>query len=180
VHDAVPVTTPARTLLDLAEVVPRRSLERAVEEAEALRLFDLRAVDRVLAAHPHRHGARRLWKVLGDTALDEGLTRSQLEERLVALAADAGLPRPAINARVAGLEVDCYWPQAGLVVEADSVRHHHTRAAFERDRARDAQLMLAGLRVLRLTHRRIVREPAAVRATLLALVGPAARGRSPS
>ena len=170
VLDAVPVTTPARTLLDLAEVVPRRGLERAVDEADGLRLFDLRAVERVLAAHPHRPGARRLGRLLAEAGLGDALTRSELEERVLAICDRYGVPRPAVNARVAGLEVDFYWPEARLVVEADSRRHHHTAAAFERDRARDAHLMLHGLRVLRLTSRRIAGQPEAIGATLLRLV----------
>jgi very-short-patch-repair endonuclease len=74
-----------------------------------------------------------------------------------------------VNAIVAGLEVDFLWPEAGLVVEADSKRHHHTRLAFERDRARDAILLRHGLRVLRLTYARIARDADAVGADLLAL-----------
>jgi very-short-patch-repair endonuclease len=170
VHDAVPVTTPARTLLDLAEVLPRRPLERALAEAENLRLFDLAAIDRVLAAHPHRHGAARLRALLGDAGLGEDLTRSELEERVLALCDRHGIPRPRVNDRVAGLEVDFHWPAARLVVEADSRRHHLTAAAFERDRERDAHLMLHGIRVLRLTSRRIATEPGEVAATIRSLV----------
>jgi predicted transcriptional regulator of viral defense system len=169
-HDGVPITTPARTLLDLAEVVPRRSLARAVAEAEQLRLFDLAAIERVVAVHAHRHGAARLRALLSDAGIGDGLTRSELEERVLAICDRHRLPRPLVNARVAGLEVDFYWPVAGLVVEADSRRYHLTAGAFERDRERDAQLMLHGLRVLRLTSRRIARAPDAVGATLSSLV----------
>jgi hypothetical protein len=149
-HDAVPITTPARTLLDLAEVVPRRSLARAV--------------------HAHRHGAVRLRALLADGRIGDALTRSEPEERVLAICERHRLPRPLVNARVAGLEVDFYWPVAGLVVEADSRRYHLTAGAFERDRERDAQLMIHGLRVLRLTSRRIARAPDAVGATLSSLV----------
>jgi very-short-patch-repair endonuclease len=176
--DGVPLTTPARTLLDLAEVVPGRALERAVAEAENLRLFDLSAVERTIAAHPHRHGAARLGAVLSDAAVGDELTRSELEERVLAICVRHRLPRPLLNARVAGLEVDFYWPAARLVVEADSRRYHLTSAAFERDRERDAQLMLHGIRVLRLTSRRIAAEPDGVAATLTALTR-CARGSFP-
>jgi hypothetical protein len=170
VHDAVPVTTPARTLMDLAEVLPRRALERALDEADGLRLLDVGAIARVLDAHPYRAGTARLRSLLADVRIGEALTRSELEERVLALCDRRGLPRPAVNARVAGLEVDFLWPAARLVVEADSRRHHLTAAAFERDRERDAHLMLHGLRVLRLTSRRIVTEPDAVGDTLERLV----------
>ena len=85
IHDAVPVTTPARTMLDLAEVVPRRALERAMSEAENLRLFDLAAIERVLHAHPRRHGAARLRAALDRAAVGDELTRSELEERVLAI-----------------------------------------------------------------------------------------------
>ena len=170
VHDAVPITTPARTLLDVAEVLPRRALERVVAEAEHQRLFDLAAIERVLDAHPHRHGAGRLASLLADAGVGDELTRSELDERVLEICDRHGFPRPLVNARVAGLEVDFYWPSARLVVEADSRRYHLTAAAFERDRERDAHLMLRGVRVLRLTSRRIAREPDAIAATLSALV----------
>jgi hypothetical protein len=169
IRRGIPVTTPARTLLDLAEVVSRRALERAADQSEALRLFDLAALETVLRAHPDRHGAARLRRLLAAYEVGEQLTRSELEDRFVALCRRAGVPRPGINARVAGLEVDFYWPEARLVAEVDGLRHHHTRAAFERDRARDTRLMLHGLRVVRFTHRRIVREPGEIARTLRAL-----------
>jgi very-short-patch-repair endonuclease len=112
--------------------------------------------------------SRRLRRLL-DVYESQGLTRSELEERVLALCARFGVPRPLVNARVAELEVDFYWPDAQLVVEADSRRHHDTRAAFERDRERDARLLVHGVRVLRLTHRRISHAPAEVGGTLLAL-----------
>jgi very-short-patch-repair endonuclease len=167
--DGLPLTTPARTLVDLAEAVRPRELERAVAAAEGLRLFDLVAVQRVFDRHPARAGTRRLRALLASQELGEDLTRSELEERVLALCDRFDVARPQVNARVAGLEVDFYWPAAGLVVEADSRRHHHTRMAFERDRQRDAILLRQGLRVLRLTYARIVREPASVGADLLAL-----------
>ena len=123
----MPLTTPARTLLDLAEVVSAHDLERAVARAEGLRLFDLAAVERVMEAHPARAGSIRLARLLASQDLGDGLTRSELEERVLALCARMGVPRPLVNAVVAGLEVDFYWPASGLVVEADSRRHHLRR-----------------------------------------------------
>ena len=78
------------------------------------------------------------------------------------LCADAGLPTPAVNVLVAGFEVDALWTKARLVVELDGFAYHRSRAAFERDRARDAALQLAGFRVLRITHRRLETEAAVV------------------
>jgi hypothetical protein len=161
VHDAIPVTSVARTLLDLAEVVDRRRLERAIEEVDRRGLFDLRAIQRVCERNRGRRGLRPLLTLLPSLA-PAPETRSELERRFVHLCAEAGLPTPVMNAQVAGFEVDALWPRAGLVVELDGYAFHGTRAAFERDRAKDAALQVAGYRVLRLTHRRLTTEPATV------------------
>ncbi len=80
------------------------------------------------------------------------------------------LPRPEVNATVGGLEIDFWWPAKGLVLEADSRRHHDTRAAFERDRARDATLLVEGIRVVRGTYRRVTETPEGVASLLAALL----------
>jgi len=89
-------------------------------------------------------------------------TRSELEHRFLELCRAAGLPRPAVNAVIAGYEVDALWPSARVVVELDGYAFHRTREAFERDRVRDGALQLAGYRVLRVTHRRLERDAAAI------------------
>lgn len=170
-HDGIPVTTVARTLVDLAEVVSPRVVERAMDQAETVRRFDLIALHAVIEANPRRLGCRRVAAMLADHAVGTTLTRSQLEERFLRLCAGAGIPPPVINPRIAGLEVDFLWPDARLVAEADSRRHHATRAAFERDRERDAVLLVAGYLVVRFTERQIVGRPAHVEATLRGLLG---------
>lgn len=168
-RDGIPVTSVARTLLDLAEVVGGGRLARAVEEAERLRLLDLRQIEALSRRAFGRRGVPRLEAALADFR-PPALTRSELERRFLRLLEGAGLPRPAVNAMVAGLEVDMAWRSQRLVVELDSYSYHRTRAAFERDRARDTTLQLAGQRVLRLTSRRIDEEPAAITGTLRALL----------
>jgi very-short-patch-repair endonuclease len=104
------------------------------------------------------------------------MTRSQAERRLLELIEQAGLPPPRTNVKVAGHEVDLHWPDHNLVVEFDSWTYHSTRAAFERDRRRDADLQLAGQRVMRVTHRQLSGEPIpliARCAAALAAPGPA-------
>ena len=162
VREGIPVTTVGRTLLDLAEVVDSRQLERACEAAERLRLFDLQEIEKLVRRHHGRRGLAAVRKVLGD--IDEPpATRSELERRFLDLCGEAGLPPPRVNTQVAGFEVDVAWPEARLVVELDGHEFHRTRAAFERDRARDAAaLQVAGHHVLRVTDRRLRREPAAV------------------
>ena len=161
----IPVTTPGRTLADLATALPRRALERAVEMVEALRL-DVR----VDPGHP---GAARLRAAM---AHDLGTTtRSALEDAFLDLCERHRIPRPRVNARVAGLEVDFCWPEARLVVEVDGYEHHGTRAAFERDRARDARLAAAGWRTLRFSYVQVFEQPETVVGAILS-----ARSRSPA
>ena len=167
--EGIPVTSVARTLLDLAETVPRRRLDRALEQSERLGLFDLRAVERLIARSRGRHGLRPLTAALRDYR-PPAFTRSELERRFLQLCADAGLPRPAANLFIAGAEVDMSWPDHRLAVELDGHDSHRTRAAFERDRVRDAALQLAGYRVLRVTHRRLEAEPTEVIGALLRLL----------
>jgi hypothetical protein len=170
IRDGIPVTTVARTLVDPAEVVPRRSLERAADQAEIERLFDLRAITEAITANPHKMGCARVAALLEEHAIGSTLTRSDLEERMLAICDRAGVERPAVNARAAGLEVDFLWVRQRLVAEADSRRYHAHRAAFERDRERDAALLTAGFRVVRFTERRIVAAPGEVASTLRRLL----------
>jgi very-short-patch-repair endonuclease len=147
VHNGLPVTRPADTLRDLRRTLTSGEYERAAEQAEMLGL------------------------VIPDTAsLDEGFTRSEAERRLKALCRKAQLPAPKTNARVAGFEVDAYWPAHDLVVEVDGYGTHKTRAAFERDRRKDATLTAMGYRVVRITWRRLTEEALAVSAQLGALL----------
>lgn len=166
VHDRVPVTTVARTMLDLAATFPRRTVERALDQAEVLRVFDLGALHAVVEAHRGRPGAPLLGAVLEQHVVGETVSRSALEEAFLALCACYGIARPRVNTRVAGLEVDFHWPRRRLVIEVDGFAFHRTRAAFERDRERDAILAAAGIRVLRFSHRQVTLRPVEVAAAL--------------
>jgi hypothetical protein len=153
--DGLPVTSVARTLVDLAGVLTAEQLERTCHRAEVLRRLDAAHVDRLLAT-TRRRGARNLRAALATlTRVDPAITRSELEERFLALVAEAGLPRPVVNAQVAGHEVDFVWPRQRLVVETDGAATHLTPTAFEEDRRRDAALQVAGFRVVRFTWRQI-------------------------
>jgi hypothetical protein len=153
--DGLPVTSVARTLVDLAGVLTAQQLERSCHRAEVLRRLDVREVQRVLAG-ARRRGAGALRAALATLApAAPDITRSELEERFLALVADAGLPRPEVNAVVAGHEVDFLWRRHCLVVETDGAATHLTPTAFEADRRRDAALQVAGFRVVRFTWRQI-------------------------
>ena len=171
VHDGLPVTAPARTLLDLASVLPARELGWALEEALRTRVVLLAGIEEILRRYPRRRGAHRLRELVTEHSGDPALTRSEAERRLLDLVRDAGLPQPATNVRLLSYEVDALWPAQNLVVEVDGFAFHGTRAAFERDRNRDAQLQLAGYRVLRLTWRQITRDQLATVGTLARALG---------
>jgi hypothetical protein len=171
VDEGIPVTTVARTLLDLSDVVRPREVERCFDEAERLRLLDLRAVEAVCARGHGRRGLKVLRPLLEDRRPSLLDTRSPLEASFLPFCRRHGLPLPAVNVAVGEFIVDALWSEQGLVAELDSWEFHgKTRAAFERDRRRDATLLLAGHRVIRLTWRRLHREPERVAAELRALL----------
>lgn len=167
-RDGIPVTTPPRTLLDLAAVVPRHQLERAFREAEFRRLTDHLSVDTLLTRNPHRRGSVAVRAILADRAIGLSVTRSELEDRFLSFVAAFRLPRPsAVNALVElehgmQVEADCIWRREGVIVELDGHASHATATGFERDRARDRSLQAAGWRVIRVTWRQLHTDPAAV------------------
>lgn len=153
VRERIPVTTAERTLLDLAGRLGPATLRRAFEEADRRELLETARLQRVCEQGRGRRGSAAL-RALVDAHRPLPAIDSVLERRFLRLCEDAGLPRPAIRVPIAGLEeVDCLWPRARLVVELDSYAFHRGRASFERDRARDAALQLAGYRVVRITDR---------------------------
>ena len=178
-REAIPCTTVARTLLDLAAVVDRHAFERAYDQAEVLRVLDRDAVEDVLARSSRRPGLATLRAVV-EADRPPALTRSELEKRFLAICSAAALPRPQVNAWVpldgGGIEVDFVWRERRLIVETDSDKFHGTRAAFERDRVRDQRLLLAGWRVARFTWRQIIHDPGGVAETLRGLLAHPARG----
>jgi hypothetical protein len=148
----------ARTLLDLAAVVPTRKLRYAWEQAERIRLLDLRQVHAVIERGRGRKGVAGLRALVAEASAPPD-TRSELEQRFVEVSREHGLSLPSLNCVVAGHTVDAFWPAQKLIVELDGFAYHRSRAAFERDRVRDADLQLAGYRVLRFTARTLAERP---------------------
>jgi very-short-patch-repair endonuclease len=172
VERGIPTTTLARTLLDLAAVVPPHHLRRAVERSEQAELFDLTEVQRVLDAHPGRPGRRPLMTLLADYR-DHGdtITRSDLEAMMLQICLDNDLPRPQVNRYDGVRESDFRWPDHRLIVEVDSWTFHgRTRRAFDSDRARDRALLREGWRVARFTDRQILTNPGTIGHELRALL----------
>jgi very-short-patch-repair endonuclease len=160
-REGVPVTSPERTLLDLAADSPPLFLERAVEDARRRRLLTGRSLLAALERTPKRKGSAALRELLRRER-GPALTRSAAERRLLEVVRKARLPEPDFNLRVGAYELDAAWPDAGLVVEVDGYEFHSSRSAFERDRERDAVLAAAGWQVIRVTWRQLMEEPEAV------------------
>lgn len=175
----IPTTTPSRTLLDLAEVVSARELERALAETKALGLTDGLSLADLLDRHRGRHGAGRLRRALDRERAGSSLTRSKLEERFLAFVEARGLPRPEVNRPVrladGWVEADFTWRDRGLIVELDGYAFHGSRRAFERDRARDRALQAAGWRVVRVTWRALDEQPDLVGSELRTMLEPGVR-----
>jgi very-short-patch-repair endonuclease len=173
----IPVTTPVRTLLDLAQRLSSAQLEAAVNEADKLDLVDPERLREALREREGHAGVTALRELLDRHSL--ALTDSELERRFLRLARRAGLPAPLTQRRVNGLRVDFYWPELGLVVETDGLRYHRTPAQQASDRRRDQAHAAAGLTPLRFTHQQIAREAEQIQATLVAVFKRAPRA-SPS
>ena len=151
----IPVTKPPRTLLDLAEVVERRPLERALDEAERLRLCTPAQLRAVVKRHPGRIGGARLGAVLDEHDVGSTATENDFEELFLAICDAHGIPRPRCQQWVLGYRVDFLWPAERVVVETDGRTTHTTIRAFESDRARDNELGSADWAVRRFTLRQL-------------------------
>jgi len=171
VHDGIPVTTVARTIVDLAGVVPANHVRRAIEEADVRGHAGEVPLAALVARHPNRRGIAVVRAALQRR---RGVTRGELEARFQDFLTEHGLPEPQTNVhlrigdRLA--EVDCVWPATRLVVELDGRAAHDTAAAFERDRAKDRALHRAGWRPVRVTWRQLHDEPRALAGDLRALL----------
>jgi hypothetical protein len=166
---AIPVTSLARTLVDLAEVLPVDRLERVLDHAGRHEAFDRRAVHDALDRLPGRRSAPRLRALLDQPS--PGLTRSELEDRFLLLCRRAGLPVPRLNVHLdIGLdrlvEADAVFARERVIVELDGGASHDTTPAFHADRRRDSAAAAAGHLTLRYTWDRVTTDPAAVAAEL--------------
>jgi Transcriptional regulator, AbiEi antitoxin/Protein of unknown function (DUF559) len=156
-HRGIRVTSPARTILDIAPRQTEKALRRAINDlriAKHLRIPDLQSLMQRLPRHPGTTVVRPLIEIA------RGPTRAELEDAFAELSGRFGLPRAEINARVAGYEVDVLFPAQRVIVELDGYEFHGTRDAFEDDRERDATTLAAGFETVRITWERMTHEPA--------------------
>lgn len=161
----IPITTVARTLLDLAAVVSSADLRRACSEATVRRLATPAQLERV--ARRPRPGAHRVRQLVAEIE-EHGVTliRSNLEALMLELCARGRLPRPQVNKRRDGREIDFFWPDHDLVVEVDSWRWHQGSQRFVSDRARNRRHTIAGRRVVSYADYDLVHRPDTVIAEL--------------
>jgi very-short-patch-repair endonuclease len=163
----IPVTSPARTLVDLASRLTRDDLEGAIGEADKRDLIDPESLRRALPDFGGQPGVAALRDTLDRRTFT--LTDSELERRFLPIARQAGLPPPEPQRWVNGFRVDFYWPELRLVVETDGLRYHRTPAQQAKDRLRDQAHAAAGLTPLRFTRAQVRFEPEHVRRTLEAV-----------
>jgi predicted transcriptional regulator of viral defense system len=171
----IPVTTAARTLLDLGTVLDRRGVERALNQAEVLRLTDITSLPELLDRYPRRRGSSNLRALVRDQLVSTQVIREELELRFLEFVKRVGLPPPETNALVEArgrrFEVDCLWRVERVIVELDGRSTHGTDAAFEIDRERDRFLQTARWKPSRVTWRHLHRKPAALERDLRLLLG---------
>ncbi len=161
VRDGLPLTAPARTLLDLAAEEPDADLEEALAVARQRGLASDAEIRAAIERAPRRKGAARLARLL-DAGNASGFTRSKAERQMRALLRAAELPQPRANVPLLGYVADFFWPQHRLVVEVDGYLFHSDKASFESDRRRDQVFAAAGYTVIRVTWTQLLNEPLAV------------------
>jgi very-short-patch-repair endonuclease len=147
IHYGIRVTTPARTLVDLADVLTPKKLTRALNEAQVQRLITAKELTTLFTRYPGRRTSQ--------LTPERGATRSDLEDDFVRFLKRYKLPLPEFNQTIATHEVDAIYRDEHLVIELDSRQFHSTPRAFEQDRDRDADLLNAGFPTIRITHHRL-------------------------
>jgi very-short-patch-repair endonuclease len=157
IHRSLPVTAPARTLVDCGSVFGERELERALDEALVLRIVRLDELRSAVGRLGAGRQTARLRELIRQRRLSS-VTRSQAEEKLLGLIRASGLPEPECNARLHGFTVDFLWREVGVAVEVDGFRFHSTRSAFERDRRKSSVLSAHDIDLVRVTWEQMTRE----------------------
>jgi hypothetical protein len=181
--DNIPCTSIARTLFDLAEAVPRRRSERALDQAEILEVYDATALDDQIARNPTRPAAAILTAILETHHAGDTVTWNDLEEEFYAICRSAGVPKPQVNQFLdlgdgePAIRPDFMWREPLLVVEVDGHQTHKTRRAFEQDRRKDQRLTLAAIPHFRTTHKQMKYRRGDVEQLLVSMLRPR-EGRS--
>lgn len=162
VEKGLPVTSPARTLLDRASTLSVKELERELDEALVVsRIVRPAEIEEIVARATGRRGAPILRQLLGRRTHDT-IARSEAERLFLALVRQAGLPEPEAQVRIAGFTVDFLWREERVIFEIDGYRFHTSRSAFDRDRRKDLALKQARYEPNRVTRDQVKYEPLTV------------------
>lgn len=180
VVDRILITSVERTRLDQAAALSPQRLRSMLEQSERLRALDGRRLEAVIAASPGHGGIARLRAALAEMSDEPPWTQSVTEQMFLELIRAAGLPEPSTNVVIEGELVDAVWQEHRLIVEIDGWDVHRTRRSFERDRQRDAKLVLHGWRIVRLTRRRLLDDSGGVVALLWGLLQASSGARAAS
>jgi predicted transcriptional regulator of viral defense system len=178
VVNAIPTTTIARTLFDIAELITPHQLERVFDQADAMQALDLNEIRDQLARNPNRRGTKAVNHLLKTHYIGSTPTENEFEEKFLAFTRNLGLPDPTPQFYIdpgdgePPIRADFAWPDRKIVVETDGERTHRTRGAFQTDRRRDQRLIAAGWRVIRTTWKQLTNRPHELRPILLTLLGP--------
>jgi very-short-patch-repair endonuclease len=162
------VSSVARLLIELAPVEKRSELDRLITQCVRKRILDLRAIEGALARHTRRPGVAKLKQALRAYRPHRD-RHSDLERTFDKLIKGTAVPPPQTNIVLDGWELDCYWPEAGLVVELDGRDYHTAVRDMEKDKLKDSRLLLKGIRTMRVTELRLELEPHRVLADVIAL-----------
>ena len=173
--EGIPCTAWPRTVLDCADVLPPRAVERLLDAAVELRLYDERLLHAVLARTPGRRATGVLCDVLATHTAGTTLTRSALEEAFLVLCARHGLPRPEVDVPLGRYTADFLFRPARVVVECDGHAYHASPGAMRRDRRRDLELQAGGWDVVRLTWEQVTADPAGTARALATVLARPAR-----
>jgi hypothetical protein len=158
VHRGIPVTTPTRTLLDLASVLSLSALAKCFEQAQVRLHLPPAPLAAEVIARPRHRGNAKLRRIL-QGAVDPAAVRSVLELRFLRMCAAYGIPRPEVNVRIGPWTPDFLWPDRRLIVETDGYEFHRTAAAKRRDAAKDEFMRGLGFTVVRVTWADVVERP---------------------
>ena len=169
VHRGIPVTTPIRTLLDLASVLSVGALAKCFEQAQVKLHLPPAPLAAEVISRPRHRGTAKLRRIL-DGAVDPAAVRSVLELRFLRLCAAYGIPRPEVNVRIGPWTPDFLWPDWRLIVETDGYEFHRTAAAMRRDAAKDEFFRGEGFTVERLTWADVTERPSPTAARILTSV----------
>ena len=158
VRERLPVTSPARTLLDIAEQLTERALELALDEGLQSGIVRVNQIRDVIARNPGRHAGTILTALL-EARTGSTISRSEAEDRMLELIRAAQLPPVEMNVRLLGFKADFLWREQRVVLEVDGYRYHSSKSAFERDRRKDAAFRAAGWDVIRVSRNQVVHDP---------------------